>query len=275
LIIAAPIPLELLKHNQGSNYRILMVKRNAKSSFINAHVYPGGVVDSADNQWPQKEHLLTEKICAIRETFEESGLLLTQPTAQITQDWRTKVHENASEFQEMCTRYRLKPATDRLTPFANWITPVKEKKRYNTTFFLTVLDQYQTKEEHDHYLTDVMADGTETLLFDWLKPEEALHKFQQKKIILMPPQWYSLYLMSKIQDFKALGKVGEDIFRTREHQLIPILPQPNASDSEDYTGYLSYPGDESYGGEKDKRHRLYFKGRPMEEYKLDINISKL
>ncbi|KAG1463586.1 hypothetical protein G6F46_003402 [Rhizopus delemar] len=279
LIIASPIPTELLKNNKGSNYRILMVKRNANSSFINAHVYPGGIIDKADSEWPHfksEQSLLMQKICAIRETFEESGLLLADKCPRDIHHWRSRVHQDASQFQVMCDELDLTPSVEKLLPFANWITPVKEKKRYNTNFFLTILDQFKTEKEHEDYFNHVMADGTETLSFDWFKPEEALAKFQQKEIIMMPPQWYSLYLMSLIQDFKELHKAGKNIFRTGDNQLIPILPQPKASNNSEYAGYLAYPGDEEYdNGQKSKRHRLYFKGRPMNEYKLEINISKL
>lgn len=236
-----------------------------------------------------------QKICAIRETFEESGLLLADKCPRDIHHWRSRVHQDASQFQVMCDELDLTPSVEKLLPFANWITPVKEKKRYNTNFFLTILDQFKTEKEHEDYFNHVMADGTETLSFDWFKPEEgtniniysskyfsfnslfaALAKFQQKEIIMMPPQWYSLYLMSLIQDFKELHKAGKNIFRTGDNQLIPILPQPKASNNSEYAGYLAYPGDEEYdNGQKSKRHRLYFKGRPMNEYKLEINISKL
>ncbi|RCH83776.1 Nucleoside diphosphate-linked moiety X motif 19, mitochondrial, partial [Rhizopus stolonifer] len=111
LIVAAPMPKEEVR--DGTNYRILMMKRNAKSSFINAHVYPGGIVDKADHysNWidgklaNEKEgYMLTNKICAIRETFEESGLLLTTPPSNTIKEldvneWKHKVHQDASQFK--------------------------------------------------------------------------------------------------------------------------------------------------------------------------------
>ncbi|KAI8991501.1 hypothetical protein BDF20DRAFT_797878, partial [Mycotypha africana] len=196
LIIASPITVNNSvssfttsnsKHEQGSagcNYRILMMKRNA-SSFINAHVYPGGVIDRADH-YSHWGHFLTNKICAIRETFEESGLLLSDPPlTQLTGSskasflnslptWRQKVHHDASQFKVMCETFNIRPAVDSLIPFSNWITPVIEKKRYDTMFFLTVLDQYTSAEEEAKHLNLVSADGKETVLFDWFTPEEAL-----------------------------------------------------------------------------------------------------
>ncbi|KAI7889959.1 uncharacterized protein EV154DRAFT_387291, partial [Mucor mucedo] len=185
LIVVAPAPLE--NKEIGCNYRILMMKRNAKSSFINAHVYPGGVVDASDEAslWDsqikseKEKRLVTNKICAIRETFEESGLLLSEPSAETVKGldvdiWRHKVHDDASQFKIMCDQFKIRPAVDKLIPFTCWITPEFEKKRYNTLFFLTTLDQHPTQKEHDARLKLVSSDGKETVLFEWLKPEEAL-----------------------------------------------------------------------------------------------------
>lgn len=298
LIIAAPTPLEA-KEN-GSNYHILMMKRNAKSSFINAHVYPGGVVDKADHHshWQniisksaseKEKHILTNKICAIRETFEESGLLLSNPPARSVKglninEWRHKVHDDASQFKTMCEQFNILPAVDTLVPFSNWITPTMEKKRYDTLFFITVLDQYKTKKEHDTHYHLVAADGKETVLFEWLKPEEALVMQKEKKILTIPPQWYSLTLLSDIPDYKdILAKAGYGSFRSKSEEVIAILPQGQAVEEgtkehdEGYSMFLAYPGDETYEStdytsEKGNRHRLYFKGR-MEDFKLERNID--
>jgi hypothetical protein len=122
---------------------------------------------------------LTHKICAIRETFEESGLLLTIPAAHTvpeldTEIWRHKVHNDASQFKHMCELYKLQPAVDRLVPFANWITPAFEKKRFNTLFFLTVL--HQTVDEEHKETVKVSADGRETVQMDWFNPREGKTK---------------------------------------------------------------------------------------------------
>jgi hypothetical protein len=55
LMIVAPIPKDAITDTSTSNFKVLLLKRNAKSSFVNAHVYPGGVVDTADHysNWSQ------------------------------------------------------------------------------------------------------------------------------------------------------------------------------------------------------------------------------
>lgn len=121
--------------------------------------------------------ILTYKICAIRETFEESGLLLCTNANNVPKQelnaWRNRVHDDATQFKVMCEQYKISPDVDRLIPYSNWITPAIEKRRWNTHFFLTVLDQeYTNQKEQDLYFKNVMADGKETVQFDWLKPEE-------------------------------------------------------------------------------------------------------
>ncbi|KAF7730264.1 hypothetical protein EC973_002507 [Apophysomyces ossiformis] len=281
LIVVAPTT-ENTEH--GCNYRVLMMKRNAKSSFINAHVFPGGVVDSFDHasHWSNNRDdiSLTSKICAIRETFEESGVLLTDPPASAVpqldaSDWRKKVHDDASQFKVMCDMFQLQPATDRLVSFANWVTPLHEKKRYNTEFFLTVLK--------DKVLpTD--ADGEETVQLDWFTPDEALTQWRQKQILLFPPQFYCLYLMQQIPDYQLLSsKVGLGTLRTQDGRVISILPQLSPVEEDDpmkkdeYHHCLVYPGDAAYVGSDTynrpgQKHRIYFRGR-MQDFVVDRNVD--
>lgn len=198
--------------------------------------------------------------------------------------WRHKVHDDASQFKIMCDKFKIRPAVDTLIHFSTWVTPTMEKKRFDTSFFLTVLNQNSTQKEHDIYYKAVAADGKETVLFEWLKPEEALQKQKEKAILLIPPQWYSLKLMQEVPDFKQLmGTAGVGSFRSKSNQVISILPQGHlveegSTEANDGHGmYLSYPGDENYESknytsEKGNRHRLYFKGR-MEDFKLEKNID--
>ncbi|KAI8337049.1 hypothetical protein BC941DRAFT_426534 [Chlamydoabsidia padenii] len=289
LIVAAPIPINSQKQGQ-CDYRILMLKRNGKSSFVHAHVFPGGVVDKNDNETSWKhilsssdsstDTMLTHKICAIRETFEESGLLLTTPAAHTvpeldTEMWRHRVHDDATQFKHMCELYNLQPTVDQLIPFANWITPDFEKKRFNTLFFLTVL--HQTVDEEHQETIKVSADGKETVRMDWFDPQQALDQYNQKKIMLFPPQWYALQCLNEIKQHKDLAaNVGIGALRTKSCNLITIRPQLNKLDDDNgnYTQFLAYPGDESYTTTDEDtsndytyippakigdRHRLYFK----------------
>ncbi|KAI9485153.1 hypothetical protein BDB00DRAFT_773631, partial [Zychaea mexicana] len=275
----------------GHNYQLLMMKRNAKSSFINAHVFPGGVVDKQDEAWKfDSVSELTSKICAIRETFEESGLLLTHPPAHTVfkdaaarEAWRERVHNDASQFKVLCETYKLVPAVDTLIPFANWITPAVERRRYNTQFFLTVLDPSIAVQE------TTVADGKELVQLDWFTPEEgmisvkitfvgvlvpgcrhikdrhsnqvilifwyvALSVWREHKIVLFPPQWYCLHTMASFKDYNNIAnKAGVGALRTSDGRISTVMPQQGkvketdtARAKEGYHSFLAYPGDETY-----------------------------
>lgn len=254
---------------------------------------------------------MTLKICAIRETFEESGLLLTTPPAHTvpeldTEVWRHRVHEDASQFKSMCDLYHLQPAVDRLIPFANWITPAFEKKRFNTLFFLTVLQQ--TVDGQQQETIKVSADGKETVQMDWFDPQQGikrakaylpstntyplslvgLDKYEEKKIVLFPPQWYALHSLNQVPRHENLvAQVGIGALRTQAGDPITIRPQGNPVTESDYNGFLAYPGDEAYStaqedtskdyvhlppGRKGDRHRLYFKGK-MQDVALERNVD--
>lgn len=98
---------------------------------------------------------------------------------------------------------------------------------------------------------------------------------------MIPPQWYSLTLLSHVPDYKeVVSKAGINALRTSSNEIITILPQahPVKDNTEDgFSMYLAYPGDEEYVckkyiSTKGNRHRLYFKGR-MEEFKLERNVD--
>ncbi|KAJ2964254.1 hypothetical protein NQZ79_g886 [Umbelopsis isabellina] len=282
LIVAAPIPASQVKSSTACNYRVLMMKRNAKSSFVNAHVFPGGNIDQHDydSRWSEiiapgghayydeeSKRMLAHKICAIRETYEEAGLLLTNPpNLQIPTSWREKVHADASEFRKMCAEHKMAPSACNLYHFSNWITPVMEKRRYNTQFFITVISEAKG-EEH----TLIQADGGETIQLDWYTPEEALDAWKRGEITLYPPQWYSLHVLKQTprhQDIVANAGIGA--FRTRTGKVVTVMPQPqgapedSAEEKEGFRMFLAYPGDATYEGPGLKttshsQHRLYIK----------------
>ncbi|KAI9250967.1 hypothetical protein BDA99DRAFT_205797 [Phascolomyces articulosus] len=285
LIVAAPTT----KSTTGHNYELLMMKRNAKSSFINAHVFPGGVVDKHDENWKMDNVSdLTNKICAIRETFEESGLLLTHPPAHTVlkdaatrEEWRERVHNDASQFKVLCESHKLVPAVDKLIPFANWITPAAERRRYNAQFYLTVLDPSIAVQE------TTAADGKELVQLDWFTPEQALSAWREEKIVLIPPQWYSLHVMGPVKDHKDLAsKAGLGALRTMNGHVSTIMPQHGAvpendkREKEGYHTFLAYPGDEAYldiktgnpSGNPGDRHRIYIQGR-MQYFDLEKNVN--
>lgn len=184
--------------------KILALKRSSQmKNFPKAIVFPGGYVDEADQHtdWfsivplserdvnlkiqrskqPLNSNTVPEsvflRIAAIRETFEECGILLckkidTNESISLSSTdgevWRKKIHKNASEFLNFCRAYRCFPDLKELYLFSNWITPVSYPKRFNTFFFVNIIDQERK----------VAADETET------DCAEVLILFQIKIVII-------------------------------------------------------------------------------------------
>lgn len=167
--------------------KILALKRCSQmKNFPKALVFPGGYFDHADEHidWlsivPSSEQdvnlnilraeplpsgevpkAVSLRIAAIRETFEECGILLCRKSDSYESIslssanenlWRKKIHQNASEFLNFCRLHQCFPDIKSLYFFSNWITPTNFPKRFNTAFFLTTIDRER----------EVVVDGTET-----------------------------------------------------------------------------------------------------------------
>ncbi|KAJ3145632.1 Nucleoside diphosphate-linked moiety X motif 19, mitochondrial [Geranomyces variabilis] len=250
-IVCAPV--------NAKEFKVLMLKRNSRGTFGSLHVFPGGMVDAVDSspEW-QTEHEkaasvnLSYFIAAIRETFEESGVLLTQPAPQMSsanlQTWRKKVHSDPRLFIEFCKAADIRPDVQGLIHWSNWITPPVEVSRFDTQFFLTVLN-----ESH----ADTQCDGVETLELEWLTPQQAVDAFERGNISFFPPQYYTLLELSHLELSDLKDYVRGSRSRTPA-QLVPMLPEPKKL--ADGKIALLLPGDEEYSptlrGPKGRHHRL-------------------
>ena len=100
------------------------------------------------------------RICAIRETFEESGILLYKPlpgrnsdlTATCLKEWRNLVNENENEFLNMCLQLNVVPDIWNMYEWSNWLTPLhmggKKRLRYDTMFYAGFLSE-DSEAMHD------------------------------------------------------------------------------------------------------------------------------
>jgi 8-oxo-dGTP pyrophosphatase MutT (NUDIX family) len=169
-------------------------------------VFPGGGVDSSDGRadiawagpdpawWGERFDVDAARaqalVCAaVRETFEECGVLLAGPTAGTvvsdTAAYRTargQLERRELSFGEFLARESLVLRADLLRPWANWITPVVEPRRYDTYFFVAVLPAGQR------------ADGatSEARAVAWRSPAEALDRWRAGRDVLLPPTWTQL-----------------------------------------------------------------------------------
>lgn len=136
--------LIVLRPVSGTNPQILVVERGAAMAFAGgAIVFPGGRIDSGDQEYAQRLGRPADaaRITAIRETIEESGVLVGLRSARgaiapalgpVLQDALLA----AANFATLLDRYDLSLDLDALTPFARWMPAFKQARRFDTMFFL-------------------------------------------------------------------------------------------------------------------------------------------
>ncbi len=183
---------------------VYMLKRKSSMAFApGAYVFPGGSVDARDAdeqvawagpdaaQWGQTfdapPSLARALVCAaVRETFEESGVMLAGESADsvvadtTSEDWeadRRALLDRSISLAELLGRRRLVLRADLLRPWARWITPVIEPRRFDTRFFAAALPAGQRTR-------DVGGEASEVA---WVMPDEALAAGNRREILLFPP----------------------------------------------------------------------------------------
>jgi glyoxylase-like metal-dependent hydrolase (beta-lactamase superfamily II)/8-oxo-dGTP pyrophosphatase MutT (NUDIX family) len=198
---------------------LLSRRTQSNDQFSGAWVFPGGIVDSGDRA--AHEHCaglddvsasaqlgvpsggLDYFIAAVRECFEESGLLLAVDAAnelvQLDREhgetlgaWRGPLHRGERTLSAFCTAFGLRLAVDRLVYLSHWLTPFGRPKRFDTRFFIAALPPTQT----------AAFDGTEMVEQLWLPPAEALARSADMK--LMTPTQKTLELVSRHANVNAL-----------------------------------------------------------------------
>ncbi|XP_074521766.1 acyl-coenzyme A diphosphatase NUDT19 [Halichoeres trimaculatus] len=283
-----------LPHKSCFDYEVLLLKRSSKSGFMpNAYVFPGGMADSSDfsSEWvdifnsfrnlpnfglrkvkqpPETRPPIFAtdrlklgspipgevafRICALRETFEESGVLLVVPkleeksllkdmeercdsdkvihtrmseldSSELTK-WRALVNRNPSNFIRMCRELEVVPNIWALYEWGNWLTPKgRRPSRYDTVFFICCLQE----------IPHTLHDEKEIVHFKWSTPSEVLQSYQAKEFWIAPPQFYELGRMCRLPLLNDLhnfcSKRGTEgiehwlpVYFTKNGRYISLLP---------------------------------------------------
>jgi 8-oxo-dGTP pyrophosphatase MutT (NUDIX family) len=228
---------------------VYLLRRTTGMAFAGGFcVFPGGGVDPRDfdheirwagpvaADWARlldtnEEHARALVCAAVRETFEESGVLLAGPTddtvvADTTgDDWeadRQALEARSLSFTEFLDRRGLSLRSDLLRWWGTWITPVFEPRRYDTRFFVAVLPEGQVTR-------DVSTESDSVV---WMPVRDALDAVDEGRLEMLPPTYATcLELYDALTPAEALASAdGRD--RT------PILPAMQV-DAEG--GYLDLP----------------------------------
>jgi len=167
-----PVPAASVIVLRDSPLEVLMIRRHSKSSFVpDAWVFPGGVVESSDHDLGDGTELGTMRIAAARELFEESGIWLGAPLAD-AEAKRRKLLTGEITFASLLDESPLD--LEELVWTSRWITPVGVPKRFDTYFFLAVVDRNAVAS----------AENVEAVEVIWIAPAEAIERLQ----IVFPTQ---------------------------------------------------------------------------------------
>jgi len=221
------------------------------------HVFPGGNFDVKQDSCHEDT--------AIRETFEETGILLADlPTGgriddKLLDEARNLIHSGKLSFPEFLKEHGLVMRRD-LFPFTQWITPKSIPRRFHTHFFVAFLDDplSSAQEEKENRLPTPDG-GLEVISTSLKRPSAFMKSFLRGEIKLMPPQFYLLTTVMEVlsdspirpsENTDRLKKLSRSAFG--KMQISPSII-PHESDST--KSYFVYEGDESRGGSKGRRHR--------------------
>jgi 8-oxo-dGTP pyrophosphatase MutT (NUDIX family) len=222
----------LLRDNAArTEIEVFMMVRHYEIDFNSgALVFPGGSVDKGDKEIIANSALysggegldeatLSFRIAAIRETFEESGILLARPqgskalvdakrAGEIEASHRADLCESKTTFLKVLTDNGMLLALDELVPYAHWITPEGMPKRFDTWFFLAAAPPEQAGAH----------DGKESTDSIWVSPREALAGGESGRFKLPFPTTRNLIRLGKQQSVQAA------LDDSRDKAVVTVMP---------------------------------------------------
>ena len=221
----------LLRDSTEREIEVFMMVRHYEIDFNSgALVFPGGSVDEGDHEIIARPELysggegldagaLSFRIAAIRETFEESGILLARVSgsnalvdakraAEIEASSRAALSEGKTTFQKVLTDNGVLLALDELVPYAHWITPEGMPKRFDTWFFLAAAPPEQVGAH----------DGRESTNSIWLSPREALAGGESGRFKLPFPTTRNLIKLGKQPNVKSA------LDNSRGKRVVTVMP---------------------------------------------------
>lgn len=239
----------------GGAPAVHMLRRRTSMAFAGgAYAYPGGGVDPRDDDrlvgwagpaletWAQRLGVTTPAeaqaiVCAaVRETYEEAGVLLAGPTPGTVvtdttgDDWeadREALVARELSFAEFLERRGLVLRSDLLGAWARWITPEFEPRRYDTWFFAAALPAGQRTRN-----ASTEADRTV-----WITPGDAADGYDRGELLMMPPT------VATLRTLRPYATAAEALAAASAQDLTPVLAQARLDGDE---LVLSWPGHEEF-----------------------------
>ena len=253
-----PASTVLIIRNGKNDIEVFMVVRHHQIDFASgALVFPGGKVDTKDIDpnirdfiIPDKDYAdeeLSFRIAAIRESYEESGVLfanykedenlINNEKLEELHRWRDKFNNNETSMQEFAKKENLKFSTESLIPFAHWITPDLMPKRFDTRFYLAAVpDGHQG-----------IHDGNESVDSLWISPKQAIEDcLSEKRTIIFPTRMN----LEKLRNSKT---VEEALSNARKQRIVTVIPKLEKTGD---SVFLTIPKEAGYGDVKEPLENL-------------------
>ena len=209
--VPRPAATVILARDAADGVEILMQRRSSELAFAaGAYVFPGGSVDAADGsptllarctgldesaaraRLATTEHALPYYVAAVRECFEESGVLLARHAngatldgpivARLAAELRPRLLSGTLGFEQLIIEHDLMLALDRFEYFAHWTTQAGRPRRFTTRFFVAAVPPDQHAIHDDGELVDTL----------WLRPVEALAAYERGEMELLFPTYKTL-----------------------------------------------------------------------------------
>jgi 8-oxo-dGTP pyrophosphatase MutT (NUDIX family) len=234
----------ILARQAVDSLEVVLLWRAPTMTFLPGRlVFPGGSVDKrdagnvplpgiaaiADQLGVPQDEARTKVITGVRETFEETGVLLARPdrpvfdvSADVLEAERARTLARDTTLADVLDRLDLEVSSTDLKPWARWVTPTVSPIRFDVTFFFAAVPAGQVARH-------ISTEASETA---WWRPADALTALGTGAIQLATPQ---RMLLTELAGLHTLV----DAFGSRR-SLLPVCPRPALVDG-DY--YLVFPDD--------------------------------
>lgn len=225
-----PVPIRdaatlVLLRDGAAGLETFMLERGSAAAFVpGAHVFPGGALDDTDldpaiyarcdglediaasRRLDLPRDGLAYWVAAIRESFEEAGVLLATDESGAEPDWRDPalrarlaearraLHSDEAGLAEILSAERLHLPVTRLRYYGHWVTPPGPPRRYSTRFFAVRAPAGQ----------NLTHDGIETVAGGWTTPGQALRRYRRGELSMILPTEMQLQLLRRFPDTETL-----------------------------------------------------------------------
>ncbi len=247
---ARPSSTVVLIRASNNGPETFMVKRHEKSSFGMAYVFPGGVLDADDDQVSESCRGLAATdanvrlglsngglayyVAAIRELFEETGVLLGKTGAEPQElaSARDALNQGSENWPAFLNNHAVTLDCSLLHYVSHWVTPTSRRVRYSTRFFVAEMPEGQNAEHCGGELTDSC----------WVTPNEILTAARNDEVDLMFPTTKTLESMARHKTMSALMEWAVSCVEWGVTTMVPMMINRNGKQEIVLPGDRDYPG---------------------------------